>query len=190
MQGRLTEAEELTGPALALIARTSLEPRDVLAVGVLLPLRLWQGRSAELLDALPAGDEAAELGARLLLNLRAGRDHEVRRLYDRFGLPPRTDDWLTVWSAAIAAECALVLGLRDEGAAAYALLAPLAGAVASAGSGAALGPVDAFLACAAAAAGERAAASRHADDALALCEQWRIPLVAAWLNSYRERFDF
>jgi hypothetical protein len=75
-------------------------------------------------------------------------------------------------------------------AAVYAKLAPFGGRGCSAGSGNASGPVDAFLALAAAAAGEREQAARHADAALALAEQWEIPLAAQWLRSQRERYSF
>ena len=33
-------------------------------------------------------------------------------------------------------------------------------------------------------------ATRHADDALRLCEEWQIPLAARWLRDQRERFGF
>ena len=53
-----------------------------------------------------------------------------------------------------------------------------------------MGPVDAFLAHAAAAVGERDLAARHADDALRLMEEWQIPLAAQWLRDQRERYGF
>ena len=59
-----------------------------------------------------------------------------------------------------------------------------------AGSGNASGPVDAFLAMAAASTGERQVATRHADDAERLCEEWDIPLAARWLRGQRERYGF
>jgi hypothetical protein len=62
--------------------------------------------------------------------------------------------------------------------------------MACAGSGSALGPVDAFLAMAAATTGEAEIAARHAADALALCRTWRIPLVAEWISDQRDRFSF
>ena len=54
----------------------------------------------------------------------------------------------------------------------------------NAGSGLTLGPVDAFLALAAAAAGDRDAAARHADAAAALMEHWDIPLCGTWFAGY------
>ena len=50
--------------------------------------------------------------------------------------------------------------------------------------------MDAFLAHAAAAVGDLELAGAHADDALLLCEEWRIPLVAQWLRDQRDRFGF
>jgi hypothetical protein len=50
--------------------------------------------------------------------------------------------------------------------------------------------VDAFLALAAFATGEREIATRHADDALRLCAEWEIPLVERWLRDQRERGGF
>jgi hypothetical protein len=43
---------------------------------------------------------------------------------------------------------------------------------------------------AAAAAGEADLAVRHADAALALCRDWRIPLAADWLVDQRDRYSF
>ena len=73
---------------------------------------------------------------------------------------------------------------------AYAALSEFSGQPACVGSGTALGPVDAYLAMAAEATGERALATRHADDAARLCEEWRIPLAAQWFADLRSRFGF
>ena len=54
-----------------------------------------------------------------------------------------------------------------------------------------MGPVDAFLALAAAASGAAGVlAAVHADDALDLCREWDVPLVAAWLQGQRDAFGF
>jgi hypothetical protein len=89
-----------------------------------------------------------------------------------------------------AAEVAFALNLPDVARSAYVWLAAYAGRCCTAGFGAALGPVDAFLALAAAATGETGVASRHADDAEKLCAEWEIPLVAQWLRDQRKRGDF
>ena len=82
------------------------------------------------------------------------------------------------------------LGDAELGARTYRLLAPYAGQSAVAGSGVASGPVDAYLAMAALAAGETDLARRHADDAEQLAEQWRIPLFTRWLREQRDRLGF
>jgi hypothetical protein len=62
------------------------------------------------------------------------------------------------------------------------------GRLAVAGSGGPLGPVDAFLALAAVAAGERETARRHADEAERLCRAWQVPRVEQWLLDARDRY--
>jgi hypothetical protein len=51
----------------------------------------------------------------------------------------------------------------------------------SAGGAVAQAPVDAYLAMAAAAAGETDVAARHTDAALAQCAAWGVPVVADWV---------
>jgi hypothetical protein len=70
------------------------------------------------------------------------------------------------------------------------VLEPYAGHSSGAGAHNASGPVDAFLACAAAATGSPDRAAVHADRAQQLIEQWQIPLVATWLKGLRERYRF
>ena len=69
-------------------------------------------------------------------------------------------------------------------------LLPFAGYSCCAGSGNHAGPVDLFLALAAAARGDRDLAARHAEDAERLCAQWQIPLAAQWLRGQRDRYGF
>jgi hypothetical protein len=97
------------------------------------------------------------------------------------------DDWFALLTWCTAGEVALGLGDQELAAAAYQRAAPFAGRVCAGGSGAPLGPVDAFLALAAAAVGETATATRHADRAMELCEEWQIPPVAQWLRDQRDR---
>ena len=89
-----------------------------------------------------------------------------------------------------AAEAALGLGDRAVGAEVYAVLAPYAGRTICAGSGNSMGPVDAALAHAAAAVGDLELATRHADEAQRLMEEWQIPLAAQWLRDQRDRYGF
>ncbi len=43
---------------------------------------------------------------------------------------------------------------------------------------------------AAVATGEQDLATRHADDAARLCEEWDVPLAASWFDGVREKFAF
>jgi hypothetical protein len=100
------------------------------------------------------------------------------------------DTWLSPLVWACAAEAALALGDGVLARRAYDLLSPYAGRVACAGAHCAMGPVDAFLALAAAATGDTAAAAGHADRALELTVDWEIPLVGRWLRGLREQHKF
>ena len=93
-----------------------------------------------------------------------------------------------VWCHA--AEVALALGDADLAKASYARLEPIAGRSSSAGAHNAMGPVDGFLALAAAAAGDTARATEHAEDALRLRERWDVPLAADRLRAARARHGF
>lgn len=100
------------------------------------------------------------------------------------------DDWFALFTWCTAGEAALGLADAELGAAAYKRAAPYAGRPCIAGSGAALGPVDGFLALAAAATGKLATATAHADRALELCREWQIPVAAQWLHGHRQRSGF
>lgn len=189
MQGRFDEAEQVKARTLELLSTRALEPKE-LALGAIIPIRVWQGRVDELLAMVQDPGDAVAAVTVLLLQVRAGRLADARATYGRHGLSMEGDDWFLLFRLAVAAESSLVLGLRAEAAETYARLAPYAGRVASAGSGFALGPVDAFLALAAAAAGDVVDAARHADDALTLCAAWHTELVADWLTAYRKQFAF
>ena len=95
---------------------------------------------------------------------------------------------LLMWCHA--AEVALHLGDVELAGRCYALLAPFAGRSCSVGSSMASGPVDAYLAMAAAATGETGIAARHADAAAALAEEWDIPLFGRWFAGVRETYAF
>ncbi|HQR27041.1 MAG TPA: hypothetical protein PLP61_08395, partial [Nocardioides sp.] len=192
MAGRFAEAEQRLESVALLAERMQVHEVGEALAAVAMALRLWQGRVDEVLPDVLGGDEGSDPLAALqcLLLLRAGRLDQAREHLATHPvvLDPVDTFSLLNWSAA--AETALAVGDRDLGAAAYTLLAPYAGRCACAGPSMALGPVDAFLALAAAASGEVALAVRHADDARALTEQWRIPLAAQWLDGQRERFGF
>ena len=121
--------------------------------------------------------------------LRLGLADEARALAPAIDVD-EPESWFSLLVWCTAGEVALGIGDAQLGAAAYARAAPYSGGLCLGGTGAPLGPVDAFLALAAAATGETATAGRHADLALAQCQEWQIPPVAQWLRDQRDRYGF
>jgi hypothetical protein len=117
--------------------------------------------------------------------LRVGALDAARGMMATATVDLETEDWFSLLHWCTAGEVAAGLGLPELGARAYARALPYAGRVAVAGVGGPLGPVDAFLALAAAAVGEQETARRHADDAERLCAAWQVPRVAQWLRDVR-----
>ena len=127
----------------------------------------------------------------MLALVRSGRlDTAAQRLDGWREWPLSTNSFEATFDLSILAEAALLLGRRDLAAAVYPILRPWAGRIAAAGTGPPLGPVDSFLALAAAAVGEMDLATGHADDADRLCSEWRMPVVSGWLSDLRDRFGF
>jgi len=100
------------------------------------------------------------------------------------------DDWYAELHWSFGAEIALELGEPQLGGDLYERLVRLRGQCVISGTGPAHGPADLYLACAAAAAGELALATEHADLAALLCQEWNIPQVAQRLDDLRERHGF
>jgi hypothetical protein len=192
MAGRFDRCEELLESIRRLAGQVSLKQSQDATAGAVISLSTWQGRAAETAGVLMALAEGPlPLNATITAYLWRGGQHERARAWHAEH-PPQldTDDWFSLLGWGNAAEAALYVGDPEVGAAAYALLAPLAGRSCVAGSGNASGPVDAYLALAAAASGAREQATRHAEDALALMEAWDIPLAAQWLRDQRETYGF
>ena len=122
--------------------------------------------------------------------LRSGRAEEAAAHYAAHPIDVSTDDWFSTLNWGMAAEVALAMDDHALAADVYARLAPYAAHICAAGSSNAAGPADAFLALAAAAVGERALATTHADRADDLMTQWGIPVAGQWLRGYRDRFSF
>lgn len=95
---------------------------------------------------------------------------------------------MMVWCHA--AEASLGLGDADLAERSYTLLLPYEERSSNAGAHNAMGPVDGFLACAAAAQGLGQTATAHADRAARLMEEWEIPLAAQWLQELRVNHGF
>jgi hypothetical protein len=185
MQGRFAEAERQLARRAELSSAVSAPQHDVSTAAMHLNLALWQGRAALVAPALRDLTGATPFPIHLIVQwvlVRGGRIEEARAEHDRSGLPEPSDDWMSVMHHCTTAEIAHGLGLPDAAARAYRSLAPYAGRCCTAGYGISIGPVDAFLALAAAATGERETARRHAEAALELCAAWEIPLAAEWVR--------
>ncbi|HYF72754.1 MAG TPA: AAA family ATPase, partial [Nocardioides sp.] len=180
MAGRFDEAERIIEHLHLLGDRLEHTHADEAIAAGQLALRLWQGRSLEMVPLLEAFDSAAfPFAASIAVYLwRAGEHDRARAVYAERGAPLDHDNDVSLLAWCHAAELSLYLGEPQLAARAYDLIAPNAGMNTCAGSALALGPVDSYLAMAAAATGERALAARHAEDALALAEAWDVPLVA------------
>jgi hypothetical protein len=194
LQGRFDDAQQLFGQTLALMQRTTMVQQTESPAGAALAMRMAM---AQIDDAVVAGFEpvveASPLPMRahlLMLMLRAGQREKALHRFAESGIELDHDDWFTLQQQCQAAEAALGLGAAELGATIYHRLAPYAGRVCCAGAAVALGPVDTYLAFAAAAAGEPAVAARHAMDAEMLCAQWEIPLAASWLQAQRAAHHF
>lgn len=193
MRGEFGEVERLIAGMARLGARMSLRQFEDALNGSIAMQLMWSGQGEALIgivheieqtSILPVASTAAALLG------RAGRLEEARDYLETHPVEMEIDSWFSPMMWAMAAEAAAYVGRRDLASSAYAHLAPLAGRPACAGSGTALGPVDAFLALAAHTTGERDLAIRHADDAERLCAEWRIPLAATWWAELRGRFGF
>jgi len=192
MAGRFELCLELIEQIRRLDSQISLEQSEDATAGAMISLSAWQGRSGETASMLvELAEGPLPLNATITAYFwRGGHEDRARAFHAEH--PPRldTDDWFSLLAWCNAAEVALHMGDAELGAATYDLLAPLAGRSCVAGSGNASGPVDAFLSMAAAATGEKAMATQHADDAEELCREWEIPLAAQWLRDQRDRYGF
>jgi hypothetical protein len=155
-------------------------------------LALWRGTSLEVVESLTEVVEGGLPLSALVITclLRGGEAERAHRFAEQHPVDVEHDTWLSPLVWACAAEAALGLGDVGCGRRAYQLLSPYAGQVASAGAHLAMGPVDSFLALAAAAAGDAGSATVHADRALELVEEWGIPLVGEWLTGLRRQHGF
>jgi hypothetical protein len=193
MAGRFDECERLMADIVRLDEQMTLSQSEDATMGALMSLRLWQGRSAEVAPALErfaAFSPLPATSAVLVFWMRGGREDLAWTCKRAHPINLSADDWYAPLNWCAAAEIGLTMDDHALAAAAYDKLAPLAGQSCTAGSGNAMGPIDAFLGQAAAAVGEKELAGRHADRALELCEQWQIPLAAQWLRDQRDRFGF
>jgi len=191
MAGQVEESRATLSRIEALEAQISLDPGESAVAGAHIVLGMWcdDPLGVEILQSMEGGPVPVTSAVVAAL-WRAGRTDEARAHRAAHEVRLDGEDNFTLLNRAMAGEVALHLEEPELGTTVHGLLLPYAGRSCSVGSGFASGPVDAYLACAAAAAGETAWASAHADDAAALCEKWEIPLVAQWLRDQRRRYGF
>jgi DNA-binding SARP family transcriptional activator len=190
--GRFDECEQVLERIEQLDAQMSLEHSGDAKASAYLSMLRWQGRDVELAQILEGIAESPfPISSSLAAALWRAGDHDGARAYAQ-AHPPELDhdDWFTEFSWAHTAELALYLGDAELGKRVGDLMAPIAGESVSAGSVLASGPADLYLALAARATGDTAAATRHADRAAQLCQVWEIPLVGAWLDKLRAEYAF
>jgi hypothetical protein len=192
MAGRFEEADALLLGIFGYIERVTIPQVQEAVAGATAVVMMWRGESENVVGPikdLVDGPLPLNMAVAQIL-IRGGNEEEARAWYAEHPAQDVADDWLStsVWGAA--AEVALHVGDPALAARAYAEIRPYAGQVCSAGSANPMGPTDAFLALAAAATGETALATQHAEDALVLIRAWRIPLVEEWFLDERERFGF
>ncbi|WP_346386544.1 BTAD domain-containing putative transcriptional regulator [Nocardioides sp.] len=193
MAGRFDRCEELIERVRTVAGRISHNFGDEALSGAMIAYRLWDGRALEALPVLEEmNGELYPFTTTITVHLwRGGERERARAWHAEHGAPLEAKDGmllLLMWCHA--AEAALYLGDAELAGAVYALLAAYAGRSCSVGSSLACGPVDAYLALAAAATGERAIAAGHAEDALVLAGEWDIPLFGRWLGELRETYSF
>ncbi|MEP9385305.1 BTAD domain-containing putative transcriptional regulator [Nocardioides cheoyonin] len=199
LAGRLDEAEERLAVLRSRVRELSHPHADEAVLSTLLCVRLWQGRAGEGVPVVVEFDASPyPFAASVAVYLWRAGEHERARSYaaERGALGEATLDHenevsLLAWCHA--AELALYLrddeGWDEHAAAAYDRLLPYAGRSCSTTGGAlALGPVDAYLAMAAAAAGKAESARCHADAALALALDWEIPAFGDWFAGLRAAY--
>ena len=192
LAGDFERCQETYQGLLGLVASASLKHAEDAVAGCQITMALWQGHTAEAAAGMLAMADRPMPAEALIVHAlwRSGQEDEARAYYAEHPVTLDDNDWFSSIHWCHAGTVALYMDDPDLGAEVYAMLSPLAGMSCSAGSSNASGPVDAYLAMAAAATGETDLATRHADDAERLAEEWRIPLFTQWLREQRDRYGF
>ncbi|WP_130493427.1 ATP-binding protein [Motilibacter rhizosphaerae] len=183
MRGRADDARELAGRTMRTVITADVPYRGEVLVSTTAALSFWSGGPVDpgpLVEAVPPGSPLQS--AVLLALLRAGDLPAARAHLAEEPLPLEREDFIASVQAAAAAEAGWRLGLPDLAERGRRLLADLSGGTVSAGSGVQLGPVDAYLAMAAAAVGDDDSASRLSAAALRSCAAWGTTAVADWVE--------
>jgi hypothetical protein len=178
---------------LDLQERVNVSNVPAVVAGLQILTLMWQSRTSEFLAAIQMAAPRSEVPVELVVVmalLRLDLEEPGRDLYASITPVEPDDTYMGMLVAAASAEVAFRLKIPELAERMYAWLEPYAGGVASAGSTAVLGPVDAFLALAAAGSGDATAAAAHADAALEQCARWAMPRVSIWLGDVRSTAGF
>lgn len=192
MAGRFDECDQVIEHLHRVSSRLSHTNADESVLSSLLALRFWQGRPLEMVPVLLEFEATPyPFSASVVHYLwRAGEHDRAREYYAEHGVSLDHENEISLLAWCHAAAIALYLGERALGAGVYERLVGYAGRSCCAGSDLASGPVDGYLAMAAAAVGELDLAATHADTAEALSETWDIPLFGAWVRETRAAYGY
>jgi hypothetical protein len=191
LEGRFEQADALLADNLRQAALATFPFRTEAVTAARATIALWRGEPEVTLELFRGLTEATatDTDTGVLIGLiRSGRLAPAAAMLDRRPVSLDADSFAAPFDFAILAEAALVVGRPELAGRLYPLMLPWAGRTAAAGTGPPLGPIDAFLAAAAAAVGEIDVARRHA--AARLCASWPAPVVADWLADLRARYGF
>ncbi|WP_024440243.1 BTAD domain-containing putative transcriptional regulator [Mycobacterium sp. UM_WGJ] len=154
---------------------------------------LHADRAAELLPTLDGFLQDSRIPAAstvALLLLRAGERERAAAFVEAHPLPAERHTFLGSVFAAMSCEIALELDRPDLAVDAFSYLRDYSGRMASAGTAAAIGPVDLFLAYGAAVTGDTVAAAAYADAAADQAGRWRLSRIGARIGEMRRRHGF
>jgi hypothetical protein len=192
LAGRTDTAEEILA-RMQTTARQMLHGQaDEAVVVSLITVRLAQGRAAEVTPLLATYVEASmPFAASIATYLCRSGDIEGGRTYFRaHGAPLEHDDEVSLLAWCHTAELALHLGEPELARRVLPRLEPYAGRSCSVGQALCDGPVDAYLAFAAAAAGLGEVARRHAESTERLVSAWEIQAFGDRFAAMRRRHGF
>ncbi|WP_345525536.1 BTAD domain-containing putative transcriptional regulator [Nocardioides endophyticus] len=198
MRGQFEVVDKLVADMAAIGEVVTIPGSEESIAGAMMMQVLWRDGGEELilgaLRTMPVDGFVAVAPPLLTMLCRTGRLDEARDYLtthrEHLDRAVNVDTWYSPMAWSMAAESACHLEERELAATAYEKLVGLAGQSACAGSGSTIGPVDAFLAMAAHTVGDDDLATRHAERAVALCEEWDVPLAGAWVAGQREHFGF
>jgi DNA-binding SARP family transcriptional activator len=193
MRGDVAAIQWQVARLVELDEQLSMVHKEDSVQGALLYVPLWDRNAPPLDDMVQAFLGATSLPlvtAAVALFLRQGRTDLARATWAGHTFDADTLNWYSPVYWAFSAEAALGLDDPAVGAAVYGNLRPYRGRCVMSGTNPALGPVDAYLAVAAAAAGDTALATEVADRALEQLRTWRIPQVEKWFLGLRDQHGF